>query len=47
MTCLIAPLPLLTANALFIKIDWIVTASHAAGWPAKLLLCAAAAAFFL
>jgi hypothetical protein len=47
MIWLIAPLPLLIANALFIKIDWMVTASHAAGWLAKLLLCAAAAAFFL
>jgi len=47
MIWLIAPLPLLIANGLFIKIDWVVTASHAAGWLAKLLLCAAAAAFFL
>jgi hypothetical protein len=47
MIWLIAPLPLLIANALFIKIDWMVTASHAAGWLAKLLLCAAAVAFFL
>lgn len=44
---LIAPLPLLIANALFIKIDWLVTASHAAGWLAKLLLCAAAVSLFL
>lgn len=47
MIWLIAPLPLLISNALFIKIDWLVTASHAGGWLAKLLLCAAAVAFFL
>ncbi|HEX3423618.1 MAG TPA: hypothetical protein VHS33_09505 [Sphingomicrobium sp.] len=47
MIWLIAPLPLLVANGLFIKIDWLVTASHAAGWLAKLLLCAAAVAYFL
>src|SRR5579864_996119 len=46
MIWLIAPLPLLTANALFIKIDWLVTASHAAGWLAKLLLCGFAVALF-
>lgn len=43
----IAPLPLLLANALFIKIDALVTASHAAGWLAKLLLCGAAVALLL
>jgi len=47
MIWLIGPLPLLLANALFIKIDPLVTASHAAGWLAKLLLCGAAVAFFL
>ena len=43
----IAPLPLLLANALFIKIDALVTASHAAGWLAKLLLCGTAVALLL
>ena len=43
----IGPLPLLLANALFIKIDGLVTASHAAGWLAKLLLIAAATAWML
>ena len=47
MIWLIAPLPLLAANAMFIKIDHLVTASHAAGWLAKLLLFAAATAWFL
>lgn len=47
MIWLIAPLPLLIANALFIKIDWMVTASHAAGWLAKLLLCGLAVSLFL
>jgi hypothetical protein len=47
MIWLIGPLPLLLANALFIKIDLLVTASHAAGWLAKLLLCGVAVAFFL
>jgi hypothetical protein len=47
MIWLIAPLPLLLANALFIKIDWLVTASHAAGWLVKLLLCATAVALLL
>ena len=47
MIWLIAPLPLLLANALFIKIDHLVTASHAAGWLVKLLLIAAATAWFL
>ena len=44
---LIGPLPLLVANHLFIKIDAMVTASHALGWLVKLLLIAAAVAFFL
>lgn len=43
----IAPLPLLVANTLFIKIDPLVTASHSAGWLAKLLLCGVAVAIFL
>jgi hypothetical protein len=47
MIWLIAPLPLLVANAMFIKIDHLVTASHAAGWLAKLLLIAVATAWFL
>src|SRR5688572_4148231 len=38
MIWLIGPLPLLASNALFIRIDPLVTASHAAGWLAKLLL---------
>jgi hypothetical protein len=44
MIWLIAPLPLLVTNALFIKIDPLVTASHAAGWLVKLLLIAGATA---
>ena len=47
MIWLIGPLPLLLANALFIKIDHLVTASHAAGWLVKLLLIAAVAAWML
>jgi len=47
MIWLIAPLPLLVANAMFIKIDHLITATHAAGWLAKLLLIAAATAWFL
>jgi hypothetical protein len=47
MIWLIAPLPLLLANAMFIKIDHLVTASHAAGWLAKLLLIGAATAWLL
>jgi hypothetical protein len=47
MIWLVAPLPLLVVNGLFIKIDWLVTGSHAAGWLAKLLLCGAAVALFL
>ena len=43
----IGPLPLLLANSLFIKIDPMVTASHAAGWLVKLLLCGAAVAILL
>jgi len=47
MIWLIGPLPLLLANALFIKIDHLVTASHAAGWLVKLLLIAAVTAWML
>jgi len=47
MIWLIGPLPLLLANALFIRVDHLVTATHAAGWLAKLLLIAAATAWFL
>ncbi len=47
MIWLIGPLPLLAANALFIKIDHLVTASHAAGWLVKLLLCGGAVALLL
>ena len=47
MLWLIGPLPLLVGNALFIKIDHLVTASHAAGWLAKLLLIAAATAWLV
>ena len=47
MIWLIGPLPLLLANALFIRVDHLVTATHAAGWLVKLLLIAAATAWFL
>lgn len=47
MIWLIAPLPLLVTNALFIKINPLVTASHAAGWLVKLLLIAAATAIII
>jgi len=47
MVWLIAPLPMLVTNALFIKIDPLVTASHAAGWLAKLLLISIATAIIL
>jgi len=47
MIWLIGPLPLLLANALFIKIDYLVTASHATGWLVKLLLIAAVTAWML
>jgi intracellular septation protein A len=47
MIWLIGPLPLLVTNGLFIKIDPLVTASHAAGWLAKLLLIAAATAWMI
>lgn len=38
---LMAPLPLLLGNHLFIKLDPLVTLTHALGWLAKLLLVAA------
>ena len=47
MIWLIGPLPLLLANALFIKLDHLVTASHAAGWLVKLLLIGAVTAWML
>ena len=47
MIWLIGPLPLLAANAMFIRVDHLVTASHMAGWLAKLLLIATATAWFL
>ena len=47
MIWLIGPLPLLLANSLFIKIDYLVTASHAAGWLVKLLLIGAVTAWML
>lgn len=47
MIWLIAPLPLLVANSLFIKIDPLVTASHAIGWLVKLLLIAIATALII
>jgi hypothetical protein len=47
MVWLIGPLPMQLANAMFIKIDNMVTASHAAGWLAKLLLIAAATAWLV
>ena len=47
MIWLVAPLPLLVTNALFIKIDILVTASHGAGWLVKLLLIAVATAILV
>jgi uncharacterized membrane protein len=47
MIWLIGPLPLLLGNHLFIKLDPRVTAAHAAGWLAKLLLAGLAVALFL
>lgn len=44
---LIAPLPILATNAMFIKIDHMVTLSHAVGWLAKLLVIAASVSLFL
>ena len=47
MIWLIAPLPLLITNSLFIKIDPLVTVAHAAGWLVKLLLIAIATAILI
>lgn len=47
MIWLIGPLPLLLDNAAAIKLDHRITAGHAAGWLAKLLLIGAATAWFL
>ena len=47
MIWLIGPLPVLLANAMFIKIDPRIAAGHAAGWLAKLLLIGAVTAWFL
>ncbi len=44
---LLAPLPLLVTNALFIKIHPLNTLSNAMGWLVKLLICAVAAYVFL
>ncbi len=44
---LIAPLPMLVVNHMFIKIDALVTASHAVGWLVKLLLIAGAVTVLL
>ncbi|MGA9852992.1 MAG: DUF1761 family protein [Gammaproteobacteria bacterium] len=44
---LLAPLPLLTSNALFIKMHPLNTFTNALGWLAKLLICAIAAHLFL
>jgi hypothetical protein len=47
MVWAIGPLPLLVVNALWVKLDPVVTASHAAGWLAKLLLIAGVTAWLL
>ena len=44
---LVAPLPLLVTQHLFVRIDPLVTASHATGWLVKLLVCAAVASWLL
>ncbi|MGA9854885.1 MAG: DUF1761 family protein [Gammaproteobacteria bacterium] len=44
---LLAPLPLLITNALFIKIHPLNTLSNALGWLVKLLICAVATHLFL
>ena len=44
---LLAPLPLLITNALFIKIHPLNTLSNTIGWLVKLLICATAAHLFL
>lgn len=47
MIWLIGPLPLLLGNHLFVRLDTMVTASHATGWLVKLLLIGAATAWWL
>jgi intracellular septation protein A len=47
MIWLVGPLPMLLANAMFIRIDRLVTVSHAVGWLAKLLLIGAVTAWFV
>lgn len=44
---LLAPLPLLITNALFIRIHPLNTLSNIIGWLAKLLICAISAHLFL
>lgn len=44
---LIAPVPLLITNALFIKLHPLVVISHSLGWLAKLVVTAFAAGWFL
>jgi hypothetical protein len=44
---LMVPVPMLITNFLFIKMHALVTTAHTLGWLAKLLLCAAAVAYFL
>jgi hypothetical protein len=44
---LLAPLPILITNGLFIKIHPLNTLSNALGWLVKLLICAVAAHLFL
>jgi Protein of unknown function (DUF1761) len=44
---LLAPLPLLVTNALFIKVHPLNTFSNALGWLVKLLICAVTAHLFL
>ena len=44
---LIGPLPLLTANSLFMKITPAIAVAHALGWMVKLILAGLAAALFI
>ena len=44
---LIAPLPLLLVTALFMKLQWQIAASYAAGWLVKLLVAASAVVWIL
>ena len=44
---LIAPLPILITNALFIKMHPLTVAAHALGWMVKLLLAAVAVGWLL